>query len=100
MLILIQPPSIKHMHFSACLVPSVSNASTDSTSSITFNTAVTYTCHTGYSHTAGDLTRTCKIDGELTGSTPECTSKLHCIVYEHIVKVSCVCFIIHGVHSF
>ena len=88
------------MHFSACVVPSVSNATPDSTSSITFNTTVTYTCRIGYSHTAGDLTRTCDIDGQLIGSTPVCTSKLHCAVYEHIVKVSRVCYIKHGVHSF
>ena len=63
-------------YFLACVVPSVSNATPDSTSSITFDTTVTYTCHTGYSHTAGDLTRTCEIDGQLAGSEPVCTSKL------------------------
>ena len=62
--------------FLACVVPSVSNATPDSTSSITFDTNVTYTCNTGYNHTAGDLTRTCTNDGQLAGSEPVCTSKL------------------------
>ena len=41
------------------------------------NTAVEYTCDPGYTHTAGDLIRTCLDDGSLTGSPPLCTSKLH-----------------------
>ena len=61
--------------FSACVVPSVSNATADTTSTIAFNTSVTYTCYIGYSHTGGQLTRTCEADGQLSGSIPECTSK-------------------------
>ena len=76
------------MHFSECVVPYVSNAYADQTSAINYNTAVSYTCYNGYSHTGGDLTRTCKADGQLTGSTPVCTSKLHCVVYENIRGLS------------
>ena len=57
-----------------CTVPTVSNATPVPTSTVDYNSMVTYTCQDGYSHTAGDLTRTCKSDGSLTGTTPECTS--------------------------
>ena len=40
-----------------------------------YNTAVTYTCNTGYELTSGDLTRTCHADGSWTGTTPVCSSK-------------------------
>ena len=45
-------------------------------SMIDYNTDVEYTCDPGYTHTAGDLIRTCLDDGSLTGSPPVCTSKL------------------------
>ena len=43
---------------------------------IGYNTDVEYTCHPGYTHTEGDLIRTCLDDCSLTGSPPVCTSKL------------------------
>ena len=54
----------------------VTNATPDPPSTVDYNSAVTYTCQVGYSHTAGDLTRSCNADGSLTGTTPVCTSKL------------------------
>ena len=59
-----------------CTLPTVSNASPNPASPIEYNTSVTYTCQPGYEHTDGDLTRTCQANGSLTGSLPECTSKL------------------------
>ena len=44
-------------------------------STIDYSTNITYTCQTGYSHTAGNLTRNCNADGSLTGSLPVCSSK-------------------------
>ena len=41
-----------------------------------YNDAVTYSCKTGYEHTAGDLTRTCTAIDTLSGTDPVCTSKL------------------------
>ena len=59
-----------------CTVPTVSNANPVPLSTIDYNSEVTYTCQDGYSHTTGNLTRTCKADGSLTGTLPVCTSKL------------------------
>ena len=58
-----------------CTVPGVPNSDQSSQSTITYNTAVTYTCSTGYSNTGGQLTRTCQARGSLTGDPPVCTSK-------------------------
>ena len=57
-------------------MPNVTNATPVPPSTVDYNSDVTYTCQDGYSHTAGDLTRTCKADGSLKGSSPVCTSKL------------------------
>ena len=57
-------------------MPTVRNAIPVPTSTVDYNSNVTYTCQDGYTHTAGDLTRTCKADSSLTGSSPVCTSKL------------------------
>ena len=43
---------------------------------IQYNNNVTYSCDNGYSHSGGDLTRACRSDGSLSGSTPICNSKL------------------------
>ena len=59
-----------------CTVPTVPNTDQIPFSTIEYNADVTYTCQDGYGHTAGTLTRSCKADGTLTGSTPLCTSKL------------------------
>ena len=59
-----------------CTVPNVTNATPVPPSTVDYNSDVTYTCQDGYSHTAGDLTRSCNADGSLTGTTPVCTSKL------------------------
>ena len=59
-----------------CTVPTVTNTDQIPFSTIEYNADVTYTCQDGYSHTAGTLTRSCKADGTLKGSTPLCTSKL------------------------
>ena len=58
------------------MVQNVTNATPVQASSVDYNSNVTYTCEDGYSHTAGDLTRSCNADGSLTGSPPVCTSKL------------------------
>ena len=59
-----------------CTVPSVTNAIPVPPSTVDYNSNIKYTCQDGYTHRAGDLTRTCKVDGSLTGSFPVCTSKL------------------------
>ena len=41
-------------------VPTVYNATPNSSYSIDDNTDVTYTCQNGYNHTNGDLARTCQ----------------------------------------
>ena len=69
------------------MVPHVSNATPNSSSTIVKNTDVTYTCQTGYSHTNGDLTRTCQADGSLTGSLPVCTCKLKYSSEKHLYFV-------------
>ena len=59
-----------------CTVPTVDNADQNPQSTtIDFDTNIIYTCQIGYSHKEGNLTRSCKADGSLTGSTPVCTSK-------------------------
>ena len=57
-------------------MPNVTNATPVPTSTVDYNFTVTYTCQVGYSHSAGDLTRSCNANGSLTGTTPVCTSKL------------------------
>ena len=37
------------------------------------NDTVNYTCDTGYQHTAGDLNRTCLLNGTWTGDAPHCS---------------------------
>ena len=59
-----------------CILPTVSNASSNLDSPIEYNAAVTYACQPGYNHTDGDLTRACQANGSLTGSLPVCTGKL------------------------
>ena len=59
-----------------CTVPTVTNATAVPASSVDYDSNVTYTCVDGYSHTAGDLTRSCNADGSLTGTPPVCTSEL------------------------
>ena len=59
-----------------CAVPTVTNATPVPASSVDYDSNVTYTCEDGYTHTAGDLTRSCNADGSLTGATPVCTSEL------------------------
>ena len=59
-----------------CTVPNVANATPVPPSTVDYNSTVTYTCQVGYSHSAGDLTRSCNADGSLTETTPVCTSKL------------------------
>ena len=58
-----------------CTVPTVTNAIPVPPSTVDYNSYVTYTCQDGYTHAAGNLTRTCKADCSLTGSSPVCTSK-------------------------
>ena len=58
-----------------CTVPGVPNSDLSSQFTIDYDTAVTYTCNTGYSNTGGQLTRTCLAGGSLTGDPPVCTSK-------------------------
>ncbi|XP_053393015.1 uncharacterized protein LOC123564401 isoform X2 [Mercenaria mercenaria] len=37
-----------------------------------FDEYVVYECIVGYNHSSGDLNRTCQLDGNWTGTTPEC----------------------------
>ena len=57
-----------------CAVPIVDQATANPESPINYNTAVTYTCNTGYT-LSGDATRRCNADGSLTGTEPVCNSK-------------------------
>ena len=50
-------------------------ATSNPESMIDYDTDVEYTCDPGYTHTAGDLIRTCLDDGSLTGTPPVCISK-------------------------
>ena len=43
---------------------------------VVVNATVTYTCNDGFTHTCGDLVRTCTGSGQMTGSPPICASKL------------------------
>ncbi|XP_052791729.1 neurotrypsin-like [Mya arenaria] len=56
----------------ACKIPHVGYAIYDG-AAIVYNTTVTYTCAGGYSHTNGNLVRTCQADGQLDGVSPTCT---------------------------
>ena len=65
-----------YVSVNTCTVPTVDNADQNPQSStIDFNTNIIYTCRTGYSHTYGNLARSCNADGSLTGSTPVCTGR-------------------------
>ena len=72
-----QQQHLVYISANTCTVPTVSNATADRPPNIEYNSNVTYTCQAGFSHTSGDLTRRCKVDHSLTGSTPVCSSKLH-----------------------
>ena len=65
-----------------CAAPAVAYANkSPNTATIDYNTTVTYTCITGYNHSAGDLTRDCQLNKTLTGDAPTCTSMLYiCII--------------------
>ena len=65
-----------YISVNTCTVPTVTNATPVPASTVDYNSNVTYTCADGYSHVAGDLTRSCNADGSITGTTPVCTSKL------------------------
>jgi len=43
---------------------------------VVVNATVTYTCNDGFTHTCGDLVRTCTGSGQMTGRPPICASKL------------------------
>ena len=82
--------SLEHLiYFSAikCPVPDVAYATSNPESMIDYNTDVEYTCDPGYTHTSGDLIRTCLDDGSLTGSAPVCTSKLQGEYLLSLVKI-------------
>ena len=49
-----------------------------------YNTAVTYSCHQAYSHTGGDLVRTCQADKTFNGTAPTCESKFSRKVHVYI----------------
>ena len=36
---------------------------------------VIYACETGYSYSSGNLSRTCTVNGTLSGTDPTCSSK-------------------------
>ena len=40
-----------------------------------YSTSISYTCDTGYSHTSGDLLRTCQANTTWSGTEPVCMSK-------------------------
>ncbi|XP_052818823.1 uncharacterized protein LOC128244786 isoform X2 [Mya arenaria] len=56
-----------------CSVPEEEDASKDLGATIVYNTSVTYTCASGHNHTDGNLVRKCQADGQLDGSSPNCT---------------------------
>ena len=61
---------------SSCGVPTdVTNTGHSPTTALAINQVVLYTCDTGYTHTSGNLYRTCQSDGTLSGSPPICQRK-------------------------
>ena len=44
--------------------------------SYSYDEEITYSCETGYEHTAGDLTRTCAAINKWSGALPVCKSRL------------------------
>jgi len=59
-----------------CTNPAVDNSIKDpAIDQVVVKTHVTYTCNYGYSHTGGDLVRTCNGNGQLTGNSPICSRK-------------------------
>jgi hypothetical protein len=44
---------------------------------VNYNTAVTYTCDTGYEVTSGDTVRTCEASSVLSGTLPVCSSMFY-----------------------
>ena len=59
-----------------CDAVNVTDASKDPSLPVySYNDAVTYSCKTGYEHTAGDLTRTCTAINKWAGAVPVCTSR-------------------------
>ena len=58
--------------FLDCGTPTSVTSATRSYSSTVLNSVVTYACQTGYTHTGGDLQRTCGSDGVWGGVLPTC----------------------------
>ena len=60
-----------------CNAVNVTHASKDPNQVYGYYDNVTYTCDSGYEHTAGNLTRSCMAINTWSGTTPECTSMFH-----------------------
>ncbi|XP_053396028.1 sushi, von Willebrand factor type A, EGF and pentraxin domain-containing protein 1-like [Mercenaria mercenaria] len=59
---------------SDCGTPAVVDGASITTSNGSLENSVsTYVCENGYTHTSGDLERTCKSDGNWNGTSPVCT---------------------------
>ena len=57
-----------------CTNPAVDNSIRDpANDQVVVKTHVSYTCNYGYSHTGGDLVRTCNGSGQLIGNPPICS---------------------------
>ena len=59
----------------SCGMPHTLSHGRMSYSNITVNSRVTYICNTGYEMVAGNSTRTCKSNGQWSGTHPICVSK-------------------------
>ena len=59
-----------------CFPSPVPHADYDNSSMLPGNTVI-YSCHYGYQHHHGNLTRTCQDNGEWDGLSPTCQGEAH-----------------------
>ena len=63
-----------------CIADDIDHATRDKVpSTYNYDTSVVYSCNTGYSATAGNLSRKCIDTNTWSGSAPTCSRKLVCM---------------------
>ena len=63
-----------------CIADEIDHATRDKVpSTYDYDTSVVYSCNTGYSKTAGDLSRKCIDTNTWSGTAPTCSGKLVCM---------------------
>ena len=63
-----------------CIADDIDHATRDKVpSTYNYDTSVVYSCNTGYSATAGDLSRKCIDTNTWSGTAPTCSRKLVCM---------------------